>query len=272
VIRTTTRFACALALTLFIAPAGLAQAQDDDAVLKPAEPDYTLINLPTSLRLPPMKDAVRMTHRFVRSLKCDTCPNSLVGDAFGIDNGALIGLEWRMGLFPNMQIVAHRARPDKAVQFLGEYGLTRQRDSMPLEIAALASVEGTENFTGIYSPALGLAITRLIGDQAAIHVDPIWVNKSDLENDNTVMIGLGTRVQIVRSLYLTGEITPRLSGNKPGTSLIAVAIEKRLGGHMFQLNFSNSASSTTLRQIAQGAVANDLNHWYMGFNITRKFF
>ena len=269
-IRTSTRVACVLTLALIAAPAAFAQAQNDDAVLKPAEPDYTLINLPTSLGLPVLKDAIRITHRFVRPLKCDACSSSLVGSAFGIDDGALIGLEWRMGIIPNGQVVAYRARTDKAVQFMGEYGLTHQGNEMPLELTALAAIQGTQNFTGIYSPSFGLAMTHMFGDQAAIHADPIWVHKSDLASDDTLMVGVGARVQIARTLYLTGEITPRLSGNKPGVNLLAFAIEKRLGGHMFQLNFSNNASATTLQQIAGGAPDN--KNWYMGFNISRKFF
>ena len=269
-IRTTTRFACALVLTLFVAPAGLAQAQDDDAVLKPAEPDFTLINLPTSLGIPVFKDGILITHRFVRPLKCDTCANSLLGDAFGIDNGGQVGLEWRMGLIPHGQIVATRSRTDKAVQFMGEYGVTHQSDGMPFEVTALAAIQGTVNFTDVYSPSFGLAVTRLLGEVAAIHVDPIWVHKSDLASDDTVMLGVGARLQVAKALYLTGEITPRLSGTKPGVSLISVAVEKRLGGHMFQLNFSNSFLPMTLQEIAVGAPDN--NHWYMGFNVSRKFF
>ena len=49
----------------------------------------------------------------------------------------------------------------------------------------------------------------------------------------------------------------------------AFAIEKRAGGHTFQLNFSN-AFGTTLAQIARGGPVE--NDWYMGFNISRKFF
>ena len=47
------------------------------------------------------------------------------------------------------------------------------------------------------------------------------------------------------------------------------AIEKRAGGHAFQLNFSNGFG-TTMGQIARGGTSND--DWYMGFNISRKFF
>jgi Membrane bound beta barrel domain (DUF5777) len=49
----------------------------------------------------------------------------------------------------------------------------------------------------------------------------------------------------------------------------AFALEKRAGGHMFQLNFSNSLG-TTMGQIARGGARSD--DWYLGFNISRKFF
>jgi hypothetical protein len=38
-----------VAVLAFVAPHAALAADDDAAVLKPAEPDFTLINLPTSL-------------------------------------------------------------------------------------------------------------------------------------------------------------------------------------------------------------------------------
>jgi hypothetical protein len=230
--------------------------------------------------LPQWGSAIRITHRFVRPLKCDACENSLAGDAFGIDEGALIGLEFRIGVIKNGQVVVHRARTNKTIQFLGEYGLTHQTSSMPVEITALAAVEGTKNFTDVYSPSVGLAVTHLIGEKAAIHVDPIFVHNSNLVagpgDDNTLMVGVGARVHVMSSVYLTGEVTPRLSGFKPGKTIMAVAIEKRMGGHMFQLNFSNTDLATTMAELAQGnsgaQKADGSSQWYMGFNVTRKFF
>ena len=46
------------------------------------------------------------------------------------------------------------------------------------------------------------------------------------------------------------------------------SLQKRAGGHVFQLNFSNS-TGTTPGQVARGGGSND--DWYMGFNIARKF-
>ena len=63
-----------------------------------------------------------MTHRFTRPLSCDVCPNSVWGDALGLDSGARIGLEFRYGIAPNTQVVVHRTS-DKTIELLGQYGL-----------------------------------------------------------------------------------------------------------------------------------------------------
>src|SRR5207253_1348281 len=101
VIRRIVRPLCVAGLV--IAAASPAFAQDDDAVLKPAEPDYTLLSLPTSLRLPLFKSAFRVTHRFGRSLS-EGDFGDVAGDLFGLDNGATIGLEYRFGIVPNGQV------------------------------------------------------------------------------------------------------------------------------------------------------------------------
>ena len=260
------------------APTPPPPAAPDDAVLRLEEPDYTLIALPTSLRLPEFKSAFRVTHRFTRPLKCDTCPNSLAGDGFGIDSGAIIGLEYRFGIFKNTEISIDRTS-DKTVELLGQYGVLRQNAHSPIEASVLAAVDvtnvGRRDTDSQYSPVLGVILTRLVGDRAALYVEPMWLHHTNLfqptiSDNDTVMVGLGTRVRISAGVYLTGEFSPRVSGYKPGTNQGSFAIEKRLGGHMFQLNFSN-AFATQLTQLAQGAPAGTTN-WYMGFNITRKFY
>ena len=61
------------------------------------EPDFTVINLPTTLRLPRHKGAFRIAHRFTRTLNNPDF-GALASNLFGLDNGALIGLEYRYGL------------------------------------------------------------------------------------------------------------------------------------------------------------------------------
>src|SRR2546428_7627489 len=132
----------------------------DDAVLKLAEPDFTLISLPTSLRLPKYKSAFRVTHRFTRPLSCDACGDSLVEDAFGLDSGAVIGLEYRFGIMRNVEVGLHRTS-GKTIEFFGQYGVARQGQKLPVEVSALAAIDGTNNFKDSYSPSLGLIVSRL---------------------------------------------------------------------------------------------------------------
>ena len=79
----TIRISLALSVMLLWGSASFAQAPDDEA-LKLEEPDFTLISLPTALRLPKFKSAFRVTHRFTRPLG-EGDFGDLVGDLFGID-------------------------------------------------------------------------------------------------------------------------------------------------------------------------------------------
>ena len=273
-----TGWTTAFGLSLFLLTPSIARAQaDDPAALKLAEPDFTLVGLPTSLRLPTFKSSFRVTHRFTRPL------NDRFGDVFedffGLDSGASIGLEYRFGLIKNGQVGILRNN-NKTIQFLGQYSVLRETAGSPLDVSAIFTIEGTNNFKDSYSPAIGAIISRTIGTVAALYFQPIWVNNtstlpSDLvDHNSTMMYGLGARVRIRPTVYLVGEFAPR-TGNtdivpsQPSVTHGSFAIEKRAGGHMFQVNFSN-AFGTTMANIARGG--GEQNDWYLGFNISRKFF
>jgi hypothetical protein len=81
-------------------------------------------------------------------------------------------------------------------------------------------------------------------------------------------MGIGGRLRIRPTVYVAAEFSPRLAGYQPGEPHFGFAIEKRAGGHMFQLNFTN-ASSTTYAQVARGGFVDSL---FLGFNLARKFF
>ncbi len=273
-IRYSTHLRIATALALTISFALPAAAQDDDpAVIKPAEPDFTISALPTSLRLPKFGSAFRVTHRFTRPLAQGSF-SDLLSDFFGMDNGAVIALEYRFGIVPNGQIGVHRSSDGKTIEFFGQYSVLRGGPG-GLEVSALASIDGTDNFSDSYSPALGAILSSQINDVAALYFEPIWVNNSNpepselVDDNDSLMFGLGTRVRIRPTVYVFGEWAPRVSGYEPGVSHGAFGLEKRAGGHMFQIVFTNSFA-TTMGQIARGGTTND--NWYLGFAISRKFY
>lgn len=254
-----------------------APPEPSEARVNASQPDFTLVALPTTLRVPLHKSAFRVTHRFTRPLGQGDF-GDLASDFFALDSSAQIGLEYRFGIVPGGQIGIHRTN-DRTIEFFGEYSVLQQGDRWPFGLAAFASVDGTNNFRDEYSPALGAVMSRELGRHGAVYVEPIWVNNSnllpgDLVDDNdTFMVGIGGRFRVRPTVYVVLEVTPRVAGFDPGTHQASFAIEKRVGGHSFQLNFSNGFG-TTMGQIARGGpkAANGDTDWYMGFNISRKFF
>ncbi len=254
-------------------PPAAAQEEDDpDRDLRLSQPDFTLVTLPTTLRVPRFKSAFRVTHRFGRPLGAGTFGN-LVEDLFGLDSGAQIGLEYRFGLMRGLQVGIHRTS-GRTIEFFTQYSLLNEATGTPFGVGVLASIDGTNNFRDSYSPALGVAVSKELGEVGALYVEPIWVNNSnplpgELTDDNdTFIVGLGARLRIRPTVYIVGEFLPRV-GNDPGVNHGTFGIEKRAGGHTFQLNFSNGFG-TTMGQLARGGTSND--DWYLGFQISRKFF
>lgn len=274
----TLRLRCAtalLALLIGIVPAAAQTPPQDDPDMDVnfAEPDFTLVALPTTLRVPRHKSAFRVTHRFSRPLGQGDF-GSLVEDLFGLDSGAQIGLEYRYGLMRRTQIGFHRTST-RTIEFFAQREVTAQGDAFPLTVDVLAAIDGTNNFRDSYSPALGAVISRTVAEHAAFYLEPIWVNNSnpdpsELADDNdTVLVGIGARLRIRPTVYLAIEGAPRVAGYDPGATQISVGLEKRSGGHLFQLTFTNGVG-TTMGQIARGGRNTD--DWHLGFAISRKFF
>jgi hypothetical protein len=265
--RTLARLLAIGALALGLAPAAFAQ-DDDDAVLKPVEPDFTVASLATNMRLPQGKLTFRLTHRFRGSVN-----DNGIGDLFGLDEGAQMGLEFRYGLVKGGQVGFYRTS-DKTIELFGQYSLLRQ-EKFPLDVSARVGVEGTNNFQDSYSPSVGAVISRRFGEVVALYVEPTWVNNTNpepqevVDHNDTVNLGLGARIRVLSTVYVIAEVTPRVSGYKPDSNQVSLGIEKRAGGHMFQLNLSNGFA-TMPASLARGT--SGFSDWYLGFNLARKFY
>ncbi len=262
---------------------------DDPAVLDPAEPDFVVVNVPTTLRLPRFKTNFRMTHRFAANLRRGSFSEN-AGNLFGLDQGAIIGFELRVGLLRNLQAGVFRTNFDKTIQMSAQYDALRQRGAMPVSVSVIGSIEGTDNFREKFAPAVGLVLSRKVAGRLAVYAAPVWVantnasldpilhqhgegeeeahEESTFERRSTFLLGLGARARLTSTLYLVGELTPRLSGYAPDEVEYGFGLEKRVGGHAFALTFTNTFG-TTFAQMARGGTASSL---YLGFNLGRKFY
>jgi len=248
----------------------VASGDPDDGELVLAEPDFRVLNLPSTLRLPVHRSNFELTHRFNGNLRRGNFSEQ-AGNLFGLDEGAAVGIEYRFGIARHLQAAAYRTAIDKTFEFYGKYDAVRQRDAIPVSLSALVSVEGADNFQQRYAPALGLVVSRMAGDRLAAYATPVWVHNTAaiLNIDrSTFFVGIGGRVRVSSTVYLVGEVAPRAGGYSPDKAAYGFAIEKRAGGHLFQLNVNNG-QGTTFGQLARGGFSNSL---FLGFNLARKFF
>ena len=270
--------AVAASCLCLLAAAPVTADDSDDRNIDPVEPDFMVITLPTTLRLPRHTLAFRLTHRFTRGLEQGSF-GDLASDLFGFDGGAQVGLELRFGVTSKLQLGVYRIS-DRTIDLFLQQEIVKQGKS-PVGLAAAASVEGLDNFQEEYSPRAAFVVSRRLGDRAVLYAQPAFVWNTQLppelpdEKDDTLVLGLGARLRMSNSAYLVAEVIPRLAGYKgnrgsgdSGTQA-AFALEGRVGGHVFQLNVSNNLG-TTPAQTARGRQGR--SDWYIGFNLSRKFY
>ena len=257
---------CGVSTTAF------AQAtDDDDAKLRPLEPDFRVINIPTTLPLPLHAGDFELTHRFAGNWRGRDF-SDLAADFFGLDEGATINFGYRFGLFKHTEVAANRTNFDRTIQLQTKYDAFHQDQGKPVGLSAIASVEGTNNFSENFAPALGVSISRTFGNYVAAYADPFWVHNSAAatgETRDSGFLGLGARLRLRPGLFIVGEVTPRLGGYAPGDAFYGFGVEMRVGGHVFQLNWGNTTAGATYAQIARGGNPESL---FFGFNLSRKFF
>lgn len=243
---------------------------DDDSALRPLEPDFTLINLPTTLPLPTHKSNFHLTHRFNGNLRAGSFGDN-ASSLFGLDEGATIGFEYRYGIAKHVEVAAYRTNFNRTIELSGKYDAFHQTSSKPVGVSAVVSVEGVNNFRSQYAPALGASISRTVGGFVALYAVPVWVHNSAASTGvtrDTGFVGLGARLRVLSTVYVSGEVSPRLGGYVIGDPEYGFALEKRVGGHTFALTFTNTPA-TTYAQLARGGFPVSL---YLGFNLSRKFF
>lgn len=284
-----------VALGLLLASSTVVRAQIPDAAAPPpppAEVELNLINLPTTKSLALHGSYFRLTHRFARDLRRGDF-GQLAEDFFALDNGAIIGLEYRFGITSDLQAGIHRSVLSRTIEMFGRYDRWRQNEQLPVSISLIGSIEGLDNFTDHYQPAIAASISRAFGTTLVLYTVPMYVAHTAAADfveghdehshdvggepvpvvdehaghDDTFMLGLGGRLRLRPSVFVAAEVSPRLAGYDPLRATWGVALEKKTEGHTMQINFTNSWG-TTFGQLSRVGSEHDI---YLGFNITRRF-
>lgn len=245
-----------------------------------------IINLHTNESVGKNNLEFRISHRF----------GEIGGGAyelFGLDQSTIrLGFEY--GLTDWLTIGVGRSTYEKTVDGFTKFRILRQSkgiSNMPVSVSYFSSFTANglkwldPSRDNLFSSRLAyvnqLIITRKFTKSFSMLLSPTIVHKNLVQTkddqNTTFAIGVGGRIKITKRMSLTSEyiyrIPPavRTSSYSDYKDSFSVGFELETGGHVFQLQFSNS-----LPMIEKAFITETTGSWkdfgiHFGFNISREF-
>ncbi|HMI65769.1 MAG TPA: DUF5777 family beta-barrel protein [Cyclobacteriaceae bacterium] len=216
--------------------------------------------------------------------------NTGIYNFYGLDNAHVrIGLEY--GVTDRLGVSIGRSSEDKTIDGFLRYKILRQStgvENIPVTITAYgnaacktspAKADATYPITLTDRMAYTgqLLIARKFSSQFSMQLMPTVVHKNtvdkSIEKNDQVLLGLGTRTRVTRSMSLTAEYYYRFDvmNTNPYYNAAGLGMEFETGGHVFQLVLSNTQgiNERALLTEATGNIGKGAIH--LGFNVTRTF-
>jgi hypothetical protein len=225
---------------------------------------------------------LRISHRF----------GYISGGAYqlwGLDQATMrIGLDY--GLTKRWMIGVGRSTYQKQFDGFSKFKILRQSSgtrNIPVTISAAGSVMyksiNFEDPTRINYLASNLfysgqlLIGRKFSESLSLQVMPTMIHYNLVpgatDPNDVFAVGAGGRIKLSKRISLNAEYYYQLPGYKlPGTyNSLAVGVDIETGGHVFQLNFTNSTGMTERRFISETTGNFFKGDIHFGFTISRVF-
>lgn len=216
---------------------------------------------------------------------------------FGLDNSADISIGFEYGLTNNLDIALTRykgAGPYRQLlEGYAKYKFIRQTSATPISLVGIAKMYGTimeastdstsansyTNFAQRLSYSYQLLISRKFSERFSLQVMPTYVHRNYVafeDKNNTLAIGGGLRFQITKLIGVIGEYhyvfkDQNLAISNSTKNPIGLAVEFNTGGHVFQLNFTNSRGFGEAQYIPSTSSDFTKGEFRLGFTIARVF-
>ena len=246
-------------------------------VQKPGFWGTRVVNLPTPRSIGKGKVLFRLSHRFFPAVKEGY-------DAFyGLDGPASMLLGLGYGFSDNISLTMSRANVSKEFELALKWILIDQsKIDGPISMALMGSTslvtlpmqgkktfrsENTKlNFQASLAYKVSPSISLLLVPGYSTNTNPAGES-----SQGTLSLGLGGRVQIINDFSVLLEWIPVLSGYSFESSGWGFGVEKKIGGHVFQVFLLNSVGITTPQFVPGGEFRISEGEFRIGFNIFRWF-
>ena len=247
-------------------------------IRKPAFWGTRVINLPTTQSIGKGRLLFRVSHRYYPAIKSGY--NSL----YGLDGPAVILLSFGYGLRDNLDLTLARTKLDKEVELSLKWVMFEQGKILTLPFSAALNIGGSlvtqsQPDRKVFRADnmkfnLQVILSHQVNNALSLVLVPAYssnTNHWDSSSEGTFALGAGGRWMIFNDFSIIGEWIPVLAGYKDNSNGWGLGIEKKIGGHVFQVFILNSTGLTSDQFIPGGDFR--LNDWDLriGFNIFRKF-
>lgn len=221
-----------------------------------------------------------IAHRF------GTIKNGL-DDLFGLD-AATIKFSFFYGLSDRFQLGVARSEFRKTYDFNAKYKIAKQvGDGFPVTITSFSSIGintllDKDDFPNLkfenrLTYLSELLISRRFNDHLSLQVAPIFIHENTVVNDNQdnsqFALALAGSYQISESISLTAEFVPHFNraSNTGFKDALSIGIDWEVGGHIFQLMFTNSQQLNDSHYVTNASGDWSDGDVFFGFNLYRVF-
>lgn len=241
---------------------------------KPAFWGTRLINLPTTQSLDKGRFLFQISHRFTEPV------GSGYRAFYGLDSPAQILFGFGYGFSDTLALTLGRTNLDQEFEMALHWRLLEQEGSGRFPFSAAIHLGGTlitmsQSGRNLLAPEnvdfnCQLSLVRQLDDRLSLLVVPSFGTNTNhvVDLKGTFALGIGARWMIVDDISIIGEWVPVLSGYKAAASGWGIGIEKKIGGHVFQLFVLNGAGLLPDQYLPGGDLMHDVR---LGFNIFRMF-
>lgn len=245
---------------------------------KPSFWGTRIINLPTTQPIGKKHFLFRISHRFRPAIR------SGYDSLYGLDGPAFILLSFGYGISDNLSLTLSRSNLFQEFELSLDWIFLNQdkRPAIPFSAAISAgSSLVTQTPVGekvFQSDNLKFNLKLILSLQVSNNLSFVLVpayssnaNHWESPSEGTFALGTGGRFMIFNDYSLVWEWIPVLSGYKANSNGWGLGIEKKIGGHVFQVFILNSTGLTSDQFIPGGDFRLKDKDFRLGFNIFRKF-
>ncbi len=253
------------------------QAAKPKALSTPAFWGTMLVNLPTTTTLSKGEFLFRISHRFEP-------PMSSGWDSFyGLDGPAYIFFGFGYGITDKLMVNVGRSRLYQEWEFSADWALVEQGKKSSLPFSATLHAGGSlvsqdepqdADWSGTFRFNALLSLAYQLNNRFSFLLVPAFSSNTNFwepDSEGTFALGIGGRFMVIEDLSLIAEWVPPLAGYTDEYGGWGFGVEKKIGGHVFQLFVTDSIGIIASQYLPGGDLRLGDGDFRLGFNIFRSF-